>query len=202
MGKAITISKDFGCGGVEFARKLAHDLGYQYLDKALIQELARKMNTSEGEIKSYEDGTSIAMFRFFSKYMTRASVKAILADDFGFVDDCCYCEALNAMMHDLADQGDVVIVGRGGQCLLAGRDDVIHLRCIGSMEYKRKFLSAKEGVTPDEAEHIITKKQAESRKYVEALFSRYNNDPELYHLTINLELIDLDTAVRITKSLL
>ena len=64
MGKAITISKYYGCGAVEVARKLSKELGYDYIDKSIVVDLAKKMKTSAGKMSTYEDGVSLGLFKF------------------------------------------------------------------------------------------------------------------------------------------
>jgi len=202
MGKVITISKDYGCGSIELANTLAKDLGYEYLDKGIVAQLAKKMRTSKGEISSFEDGTSISMFRFVSKYMTESLVRKILAEDKGYVDDASYLASLKGLMTDLADKGDVIIVGRGGQCVLKGRPDVVYVRLIAPMEYKKERLAKKKDCTLEEADNIIKRKEGESKRYIERLFGLYWNDPTLYHMTINLGLVREETAIDMIKGLL
>jgi len=202
MGKAITLTKNYGCGGIELARSLAEDLGYEYIDKTLVVELARKMHTSEGEISSYEDGTTIPLFRFISKFMTSAKVKTILSDDFGYVDEDSYRLALEELMNDLADRGDVIIVGRGGQCILHDRPDVIHLRLVAPMDYKKKFLASKLGIPKEEAGKMIDHKEQERSRYIKVMFDKEDEDATLYHLALNLALVDKDAAKEIIKKLL
>jgi len=202
MGKAVTISKDYGCGAVEVARRLAKDLGYEYIDKSIVVDLAKKMKTSAGKMTTYEDGVSLGLFKFIDKFMTQAKVQNILSDDFGYVDDAGYRLALEGLMKDLADQGSVVIVGRGGQCILEDRADVIRTRLIAPLEFKKDFLSSKASITKDEAETIINAKEEEKKRYHEKMFNRYHNDPTLYHVTINLGLVSQAATCAIIKDLL
>ncbi|MBN2298339.1 MAG: cytidylate kinase-like family protein [Deltaproteobacteria bacterium] len=202
MGKAITISKDYGCGAVEVARKLSKDLGYDYIDKSIVVDLAKKMKSSAGKMSTYEDGSYLGLFKFIDKFMTQAKVQTILSDDFGYVDDAGYRLALEGLMKDLADQGSVVIVGRGGQVILSDRSDVVRVRLIAPLEYKKDFLSSKASITKEEAETIINSKEEEKRKYHEKMFNRYHNDPTLYHVTINLGLVSQAKAIAIIKDLL
>lgn len=202
MAKAITISKDYGCGSIELAKQLAENLGYEYLDKGIVAKLAEKMHTSKGEISSFEDGSSISMFRFVSKYMTESLVRKILAQDKSYVDDANYLVGLKGLMTELADKGDVIVVGRGGQCVLQGRPDVVHVRLIAPMEYKKKRLAKKKECTFEEADNIIKRKEEESKKYIEKLFGIYQNDPTLYHITINLGMVRPEIAIDLIKRLL
>jgi len=202
MGKAITISRDYGCGAVELARALAKDLGYEYIDKSLIVDLARKMKTSEGEVSSYEDGSSLKLFKIINEFMTAAKVQTILSDDFGYVNNEGYRIGLEGLMKDLADRGSVVVVGRGGQCILHNRPDVVHVRLIASMEYKKEFFAAKSAITKNEAESIIMEKEEERKQYHLKMFDHYQNDPTLYHTMINLGLVKQSSAIEMIKELL
>ena len=51
MKYAITISREFGCGAREIARKVASDMGITLYDKALIDETARKAGVHVDLIK-------------------------------------------------------------------------------------------------------------------------------------------------------
>ncbi len=202
MGKAITISKDYGCGAIELAKELSDDLGYEYLDKRLVIELAKQMESSEGEIKSYEVGKSISLFRFISRYMTEEIVKNILMSRKGYVDDSSYLEALVSLLNDLADRGNIVIVGRGGQCVLRYRPDIVHVRLIAPLEYKKEYLMKRFSYGDEEAEYLIKMREENSAQFVKKMFCEYWNDPTLYHVTINLGVVPKDRAKDIIKGLL
>ena len=52
MGKIITIGREFGSGGRELGRRLAEELGWEYYDKEIITEIAKKTSLSETYVKS------------------------------------------------------------------------------------------------------------------------------------------------------
>ena len=43
----ITIGREFGSGGRELARRLAEELGFEYYDREIITEIAKKTSFSE-----------------------------------------------------------------------------------------------------------------------------------------------------------
>ena len=51
MNTIITIGREFGSGGRELGRRLAEDLGYEYYDKEIITEIAKKTSLSEEYIQ-------------------------------------------------------------------------------------------------------------------------------------------------------
>ena len=52
MNTIITIGREFSSGGREFGRRLAEELGFEYYDKEIINEIAAKTELSEEYVKS------------------------------------------------------------------------------------------------------------------------------------------------------
>ena len=191
MGKAITISREHGCGGIELGKALAESLGYEYIDKSIVVGLAEKMKTSG------EDGGYLSLFKFINKFTGESTATNIVSQskDLAYVNSEKYRAGLHGLMNDLADRGNVVIVGRGGQFILRNRADVVHVRVVAPLEYKKKFLASKASIPLQEAETIIKAKEEERRKYHEKMFNGSNTDPTLYHIIINIALVTRPIAV-------
>ena len=51
----ITISRETATGGGELGRLLARKLDYRYVDKSLIQDIAKDLNVSETTLVSFEE---------------------------------------------------------------------------------------------------------------------------------------------------
>jgi cytidylate kinase len=204
MGKSITISREHGCGGIELARALADSLGYEYIDKSIVVDLAKKMGTSPGMVSSLEDGGYLALASFISKFISESTIQTIVSQskDLAYVNSEKYRAGLHGLMNDLADRGNVVILGRGGQCILQNRADVVHVRAVAHLEFKKKFLASKVSITLREAETIIKAKEEERRKYHEKMFNQDHTDPKLYHAVINLGMVNRPVAVEMIKKLL
>jgi cytidylate kinase len=204
MGKAITISREHGCGGLELAKALAQNLGYEYIDKSLVVDLAKKMKTSPEVLSPLEDGEYLSLFKFISKFISESTIQTIVSQskDMAYVNSEKYRAGLYGLMNDLADRGNVVIVGRGGQCILRNRADVVHVRAVAPLEFKKKFLASKMSISIEEAQAAIKAKEDERRKYHEKMFGQDNSNPELYHMVINLGLVSRPLAVEMIKKLL
>ncbi len=204
MGKAITVSREYGCGGIELGRALAESIGYEYIDKVMVVNLAKKMNTSPGMVSSLENGEYLALSKYIGKFISETTIQTVVSHskDMAYVNSDKYRVALESLMYDLADRGGVVIVGRGGQCILKDRADVVHVRAVAPLEFKKKFLAAKRSVSLEEAEITITAKEEERRKYHEKMFNLDSSDPALYHAVFNLGFISRPIAVEMIKKLL
>ena len=62
MIRAVTIEREFGCGGSEIARKLAELLGWKLWDRELTEEIARLTGTPASTLKS-RFATALARLR-------------------------------------------------------------------------------------------------------------------------------------------
>ena len=60
MNKVITVSREFGSGGREFARRLADKLNFAYYDSEIITELAKRTNLAEEYISKKIEERNIA----------------------------------------------------------------------------------------------------------------------------------------------
>jgi len=62
----ISVYKSFATGGREVGRVLAKNLGYQYVDKSLFQEIAEALHVSEGTLESFEQSRQYRISNIFS----------------------------------------------------------------------------------------------------------------------------------------
>ena len=49
--RIITISREFGSGGRELGKRVADELGFEYFDKEIIVEIAKKENLDEEYVR-------------------------------------------------------------------------------------------------------------------------------------------------------
>ncbi len=106
MNTVITISREFGSGGREFARRLANKLGFAYYDSEIITELAKRTNLAEEYITALNEQSPaplipITIGHTFSPMMAGAWEQ----------QTNLFVEQSN-LLKELAEKSDCVIVGR------------------------------------------------------------------------------------------
>jgi cytidylate kinase len=117
MIRAVTIEREFGCGGSEIAAKLAELLGWKLWDHELIQEIARLTNSTPQAVEQREWKNDPAVYRVFKSFLRGAFEGALPPTRrIAAVSEL-------AVNHALSD-GPCVIVGRGSQYFLRSRKDV------------------------------------------------------------------------------
>jgi cytidylate kinase len=89
----------------------------------------------------------------------------------------------------------VVIVGRGGQVLLAGKRDVLHIRVVAPLELRVAYVAHREGLSLEAARLRVQAKDRARTRYMQTQYHCQHEDPHLYDLVIDTAVLDLDSAV-------
>ena len=106
MKRVITISREFGSGGREFARRLADKLEIAYYDREIITELAKRTNLAEGYINSLNEQRPAPLFP-----ITVGHTFSPVMDAMWTQQNTIFIEQTN-LLKELAEKSDCVIVGR------------------------------------------------------------------------------------------
>jgi len=189
----VTVSRPHGAGGREFGKGLAAALGYGYLDREILTAVAERAGTSEAAVALYED-MPLGAARTVADVLGRRfpGTRPDVLEPEG------YLAVLRSVFEELAHRGRVVIVGRGGQCLLADHPDAVHVRLVADRERLLARLAARPdlaGVPREELERRIEARREDRRRFVRAHFDRDVEDPLLYHLVVNVGRLGRDEAV-------
>jgi cytidylate kinase len=192
--RVVTISRQYGSGGGEVGARLAHRLGWQLLDHGVVQQVAAALNLTEGEAEERDERSR----PFVASLVVGArSIDPSLLDDrpLGLVDLDTYSETVRSVIESAASIGHVVIIGRGGQVLLAGRPDVLHVRLVAPLEQRIAYVAYREGLDQAAARGRLLSKDHDRERYLQVAYGRRSDDPCLYDLIINTGGLDLDAVV-------
>ena len=126
--RAITIEREFGCGGSEIAAKLAKLLGWKLWDRELTQEIARRTSSTPQAVEQREWKNDPAVYRIFKSFLRGAFEGALPPTDRLELPDARRIAIVSelAVNHALSG-GPCVIVGRGSQYFLRDRKDVFRV---------------------------------------------------------------------------
>jgi hypothetical protein len=96
----------------------------------------------------------------------------------------------------LAELGHVILIGRGSNIITAKLPHVFHVRLVGSLETRVKHLQQLNKLSLKQAQQLANREDLARRRYVKQFFGKDIDDPLLYHLVINTDLISVDDASR------
>src|SRR3989442_4579374 len=195
--RAITISREYGGGGAEIASRLARRLGWQLIDHAIVERVASELGTSQEEAEAHDESTGGIISQVLNAMQNLYPASMVSAPPEAFLSAEDYCRTVDRIVRAAAARGQVVIVGRASQVILADLHDVLHVRIIAPFEKRVAYVMQREGVDRHTAEARIHRKEHERASYLEREYQHHLDDAHLYDLVLNTSLLDLESAVDI-----
>jgi cytidylate kinase len=190
----ITISRQHGTGGRALGRMVAQRLGYTLADSEIIERLAKEARVSPRWVESFEKEAGTRMSRFISTMVARKWVDRILKDEHGYLDEQSYLDYLVLIVAQVADEGNVVILGRGSQYILDDHPDARHVLLVDRVDHRVEIVMGRESIPEAKAVQEVA---AEDRRRISLYGSLGKSDfdqPLLYHLVLHMGRLDLETA--------
>jgi cytidylate kinase len=174
----ITISREPGVGGEEIAARLAGKLGFLLVDKTHLSRLWREIDLDEAKLSSVDECIP--------------SDEPVLD---GETEACT--RLLPDLLAQLAEEHDLVIVGRGGQGLFRNRPGTLHVRIIGSRHFRVRQLQDKEGFSARKARRQIRELENQRSRYVRFLYHLNWADTTLYDLILRMDRLSIEQALNL-----
>ncbi len=196
----ITISRQYGCGGGKFARKLAEKLGYAYFDKEIFQKVAEMSNISVEDLKALE-GLIGYKIDIISKLVSNDFIKKIVGISKRVPEPDELVKYIEETIVDFAKLNKSIIVGRGSQCILKDFPNAYHIKIVATLEDRIENLM-KRGTTREGALSTIKRMDEIRKNYIQRYYNQDWSDPSLYHLVINFSKVSEDKAIEIIKELI
>ena len=107
-----------------------------------------------------------------------------------------------AIIRDMAEEGNAVIVGRGSQCILKDTPGVIHLRTAAPLQWRvNNILKDNPDLDEDEARDFIERNDCWRKNYISAHYEVDWSDASPYHLVISMDRWDRGELVAALKAM-
>ena len=193
----ITISRQFGSGGRTLGNMIAEELGYTFVDNEIIQRLSKEANVSAKWIKSFEKEAGSRLSRIISKMVSKRWLDRVLAGERGYLDEEIYLDYMVLIIAQIADEGDAVILGRGSQYILDDHPEAFHILLIDELENRIKFMVEHYEMTDRQAAQAVNYEDRRRAGLYGRLGKRDYDNPELYHLVLNMGKFDLQAAKKL-----
>jgi cytidylate kinase len=194
----ITISRMYGSGGSEVATRVAKALGWTLLDNALVDAVAQRLGVTAAEVEAIEEKVPTLVQRladamaFTSPELAPAAAEAPMPPS-----DERVVEVTKRIINEAVQSGNVVLVGRGAQCMLAAREDALHAFCYAPMDALVARVARRRKVSLEEARDEVEEINAQREHYVKSHWKRKWKALENYHLCLNTAWLGIDGAAEL-----
>ncbi len=197
----ITISRQFGAGGLTLGRKLADALGYVLVNQEVINQISKKANVSTDWVQAIEKEAGGKLHQFINHLIPKGLMGRILDDQRGYIDEEIYIHLLEKIISRIAEKDNCIILGRGGQYILKNRPDTFHVLLIADLQDRIRFMMSHYKLERNQAAQVL---QAEDKRRLN-LYRKFDqsdyDQPAHYHLTLNMSRLDLDRSAALIKKL-
>jgi cytidylate kinase len=190
----ITISRQFGAGGKTLGAMLAKELGYTFADSNIIQNIAKEANVSLEWVRAFEKEAGSRVSRLISGMVSKRLVDRILKDERGYLDEQIYLDYLVLIIARIADEGDVVVLGRGSQYILNDHPEAVHVLLINTPEQRVRFIMEHYDMNERRASQWVAAEERRRATLYGRLGKTDYDNPALYHLAVNTSRVSLEAA--------
>jgi len=219
----VTISRQIGSHGEEIAAGVAQALGLRLVDAETINQAAERAGVPEvalaewkheGErslanqvLKALRAMPSTVPFAVPSTgegKVSRAEASGLAIPFVGLFSPMAppisaslenYVRMVDLVIRGLAHEGDVLIVGRGGQILLRKHPDALHVQLVAPQVYRLQVLMDRYGLDKRAAQHRLRASDRARFDYLRRYHDADWLDPTLYHLVLNTGRVSISTAI-------
>ena len=162
----ITISRQAGSNGRQIAEQAAALLGYRIVWREVINQAA---------LRAGAPAMALAM-------IDELNLLGVCPSE----EECqTYLLAVEQVVKELAQQGNVIIVGRAGLCILADHPQALHVRIIAPQELRALRLVERHAISLSAARAQVKARDRYRRDYLRRFYQVDWNDPAHYDLVIN-----------------
>jgi hypothetical protein len=183
--RVITVEREYGSRGGEFAHGLAERLGWRFLDSELITAAARKACVPEETAARFDDRLDPWYYRYGKVFWhDQLYSTASVSDDKIFDCDRMYA-LIKQEIVDQAQKGECVIVGRGGAAALAGKPGCFHVFVYATQAAKRDWFVRN---FPDRAQQADQQLAAFDKRRAAVIRQYYGQEwcaRGMYHMLLN-----------------
>ncbi len=180
--RVITIGGEYGSGRAEIAREAARVLGWNLVDQSLLDAIARTAQVDPELARRYDERVDSWLHRL-RKALWHGGHEGVPSSSEADFDADALAALARRVIAEAANQGSCVIVGRGGQCILQGRPDVLHVFVYAPRRERIERIRREQGPRA-EAEELMDASDRRREIYIRRNFGQEWTDPHLYDLML------------------
>lgn len=183
--RVITVEREYGSRGSEFARELAERLGWRLLDGELVTAAAAAAGVAPELAARFDERLDPWYHRYGKAFWHESGLPTAGLGEVEIFDSDRMMALVRREMEAAARQGDCVLVGRGAACALACVPGCFHVFVYATGKAKRAWFAE---TFPAQAAQAEQELAAHDRRRAAFIRKHYQQDwcaRGLYHLHLN-----------------
>ena len=195
---SVTISHQLGSGGAYLGEKLAGRLGIPFLDRDILEEVARQLNLAEAELADREERLS-SFWQNFTRLAILTDPAYGLAAQRYLPSDSDLFDLECATIQRIAEKSSAIFLGRCGYYVLRNHPRRINILVTAEQPARIKRLHELYKLSEAEALDLIKTNDQERANYIRTLTKQNWLDARHYDLCVNTSAVGWDGAVDLAE---
>jgi cytidylate kinase len=167
------------------------------IDNEFIEQVARLAGLSTDEVARREERTPGLLERL-ARTLAVASPEMFVSTGGSpplvETEEETIVKMTERVITEAANEGRVVLVGRGAQAVLAKWPNALHVYVIASKPFRKQVAVERLGVDPANAEKVMMETDAHRDQYVKSQYGRDRQDLTQYDMVLNAERLGFEGA--------
>lgn len=198
QGPVITLSREFGCPSKLIAQMLTEVLNkrsaktprWRTISKEVVEESARRLDRNTNDVQ----------------YLMSSGNKGIIEDilssfSLTYVSSVRLRKTITTVVRMFAQQGHIVLVGRGSVGILHGCPNTLHVRLMAPISWRVEEISTRNRITQLEATKMATEMDQKRASLIE-LMTGAKPDATLFDVIYNCSTLSNEEIVAAMVSML
>ncbi len=197
----VTISREYGAGASDLARRLGERLGWRVIDSQIPAAVATRLGIPLDALGEWDEHAP-GLLESIGHALVLGSPEILLDSSVTSRPDARrVANVTSDYLRAEAETPRAVIVGHGAQALFASRAGTLHLRLVAPLAVRAKRVAARRGCSEQHAMEICRRVDADRMHYVKDFHGRDVRDPLLYDLQINTGRVEMADAAILVSTL-
>jgi cytidylate kinase len=196
--RVITVEREYGSHGGEFAHKLAARLGWRLLDSELVNGAAQIAGVDPKLAARFDERLDPWYYRYGKVFWQESIYPMNRLAETEVFDSERMLSLVRQEIFDAAREGNCVLVGRGAACALAGQPGCFHIFVYATAKAKCEWFAH---AFPAQAQHADQLLAAFDKRRAAAIRKFYQQEwcaRGLYDLLLN-SAIGMDAMIAATQ---
>jgi cytidylate kinase len=193
----ITISRQYGAGGSDVARRVASALEWRVVDNELIEQVAARAGLPAERVAQREERVPTFVERL-ARTLAAATPEVFPPTDSAGalveMPEADLVKVTEVVVAEIAAQGRVVLVGRAAPAVLARERDALHVKLVAPRAFRIQVAAARLGCAAAKAATILDDTDRMRDRYTRQYYRMDWNDPVNFHMVLNTAVLGFDGA--------
>ena len=219
----VTMSGTIASGAREIGWAVAASLRIDFVDQQLLVDAAKRlgvpvdvMAVRDERCTSFRERLAAVLLTFLERSaaggdpLTGAGgLEVILGRTYADlarereepeVSDALYMKTMTAIIRELGDRGEIVVLGRGSQMILRDLPGALHVLTLAPQELRIERLATREGISIEEATSRVHEGDRARAAFHRKFWKVDANDPSLFDLTLETSHLPFEVGAELVAT--